>query len=129
MLAVVSVRTSGAAFVGGQRIHILNERYGWNRSFSDPAGSAWWILFEAHPALEKRVSIVVDDGTWLSGALRGWSRDAEDHGDRDLVIQDPLLIRRPGSDCVLELDIGAVAISTRRIQYLTVEYLEVPAPE
>lgn len=96
----------------------------------DPASSGWWILFEQLPNTEKILGITMDDGTWFSGKLYSWSRDAEDTPDRELTLSAPLYIRPSGSQSVKEVeDAQGFTVSARHIRYLTVNYVNKSAPE
>jgi len=89
---------------------------------------AWWVLFNAQPASRCYVGCTLDDGTYLAGFLYTYSPDSDETADRELTLTGPIEYRVAGSASAVELSVGAIAISARKIQYLTVSYLPVPTP-
>lgn len=86
--------------------------------------SSWTLLFTEHPDARIHVGCVLDDGSYVSGWLRSFSRAAEDVEDRELTLTAPILYRAPDRNRLSALpDVGAVAISARRLQLLTVSYI------
>jgi hypothetical protein len=122
VIAYVSI-AGVLSWVAGSSVPRAAWRHISRRSPVDPAASSWWVLFDEHPDLEKLVGIALNDGTWIGGTLRSWSRDADESADRDLTIQAPIYIRNSNSNKIqLIEEAGALAISARSILYLTVEY-------
>ncbi|MCU1362774.1 MAG: putative rane protein [Acidimicrobiaceae bacterium] len=119
-LAYLVIATSISAFLGSvvfQRV-IQRARHG----APDPTSSAWWILFEQQPDHDKILSIILEDGTWLSGTLLSWSKDSDDSPDRELTIRDPMQYRSAKGKKSHPLEGAAVVVSARRILYLSVQY-------
>ncbi len=87
---------------------------------------AWWVLFNAQPASRCYVGCTLDDGTYLAGFLYTYSPDSDETADRELTLTGPIEYRATGSADTAELTVGAIAISARKVQYLTVSYLPVP---
>jgi hypothetical protein len=101
----------------------------------DPDNSAWWTLFDQPPVKVDPNSgwravagLTLEDGTWLQGRVAGWNMSSDDGPDRDLVIEKPLWIRRPGKDVVAYPGAEAVAVNASRIKWLDVHYVEVAKP-
>jgi hypothetical protein len=94
----------------------------------DPGASAWWQILSADgnnaPTATRRVTVFLKDGGLLVGNLKSFSRDAEEHADRDLVLQGPLLYQGPLSTKLSELDGAAVVVSAREVQFLEVLLIE-----
>ncbi|WP_158842035.1 DUF6338 family protein [Saccharothrix deserti] len=86
--------------------------------------SAWTLLFTAHPDAKVFVGCVLDDGSYVAGRLLSFSRAAEDVADRELTLTGPITYRAPEKTETSVLpDVGATAISARRIVLLNVSYL------
>lgn len=111
----------------------------WNRavdrrplSWLTPRGgvtqeSAWWGLFTNEPDIRVYAGCTLDDGSYLGGYVLSYSPNSEETADRELVLAGTITFRGAESDAEpIDLDVGAVAISARRLQYLTVSYLETP---
>jgi hypothetical protein len=85
--------------------------------------SAWTLLFSEHPGARIYVGCLLDDGSYVTGRLRTYSRASEDDEDRDLTLTGPISYRGPGDTNAAVLpDVGAAAISARRLTLLTVSY-------
>ncbi|TNC26503.1 DUF6338 family protein [Amycolatopsis alkalitolerans] len=85
--------------------------------------SGWTQLFTGHPGARIHVGCLLDDGSYVTGRLRGYSRTAEDGRDRDLTLTGPISYRAPRETTSAVLpDVGAAAISARRLTLLTVSY-------
>lgn len=133
----VALATAVSAFAGGT---IAIRLAGWLVSRNEkarrwfeawraehaPISSAWWTVFELEPLAAKILSVRLSDGTVLTGQLYSYSQDADDHADRDVVLQAPLFIQNPDSDEVHELPGASVIISAREIRFLTVRYESAP---
>jgi hypothetical protein len=134
LLAFLLVTSAAATLLGSRPSQNAWRRFrNWLRKLrkhsaldnSDPMGSSWWSLFEPFPEYEKIVGLQLDDGTWIGGTLRSWSRQADENSDRDLILQEPLFLRPPG--VVKEeslVNAGAVTVNAGRIRYMTVAYKE-----
>ncbi|GHF40411.1 hypothetical protein FHX82_004822 [Amycolatopsis bartoniae] len=85
--------------------------------------SGWTRLFSEHPGARIYVGCLLEDGTYVTGRLRTYSRSAEDGQDRDLTLTGPISYRAPGESSLAVLpDVGAAAVSARRLSLLTVTY-------
>lgn len=87
------------------------------------ADSAWWTLFHQNPGNKIYVGVVLEDDTYLAGALLSYSPDSDETADRELTLVGPIKFRPSGGESEVDLDVGAVAVSARRIRYMTVSYL------
>jgi hypothetical protein len=94
-------------------------------SFVDPA---WWTLFNQYPDKQAYAGAVLDDGSYLGGWLLAFNPDTNETADRELALAGPIAYRSPTAYETVDLGVGAVAVSARRVQYLTVSYLE-PGPD
>ncbi|SIR31240.1 DUF6338 family protein [Micromonospora avicenniae] len=108
-------------------------RFGKLLRHAEPQQSSWWLLLREHPDLPKYVGCYLDDGSYVAGRLHSFSRVSDETADRDLSLrhdpEHPLVYRPKGADQTYPLtNIGAVAISARRIVLLTVTYREAPPP-
>jgi hypothetical protein len=116
---IVILGSAAAALVG---------RTGSSGKKVDPRAPAWWQIFSADgdnaPQAIRRLSIYLKDGAVLSGALKSYSREAEEHGDRELVLQEPLYFQAAGAEAFAPLDGTAVIVSAREVQFVEV-YLDV----
>lgn len=93
------------------------------------AMSAWTLLFTAHPDAAVYVGCLLDDGSYVAGRLLSFSRAAEDVADRELTLTGPITYRAPektGSSVLP--DVGATAVSARRIVLLNVSYVPDAVP-
>lgn len=94
----------------------------------DPGASAWWQTLSADgdnaPTATRRVTVFLKDGGSLVGNLKSFSRDAEEHADRDLVLQSPLLYQGPASKEYSELDGAAIVVSAREVQFFEVLFID-----
>jgi hypothetical protein len=88
------------------------------------ADPAWWVLFQQYPDKLVYAGAVLDDGSYLGGWVLSYSPDSDETADRELTLSGPISYRSPTEDAVVDLGVGAVAVSARRIQYLTVSYVE-----
>lgn len=85
--------------------------------------SAWTLLFNEHPGARIYVGCLLDDGSYVNGRLRTYSRASEDGQDRDLTLTGPISYRGPDETHAAVLpDVGAAAVSARRLKLLTVSY-------
>jgi hypothetical protein len=111
---------SGVAALCGWRL-VSNKKV-------DPGASAWWQILSADgnnaPEATRRVTVFLKDGGALVGNLKSFSRDAEEHADRDLVLQSPLFYQGPVSKEYSTLDGAAVIVSAREVQFLEVLLIE-----
>jgi hypothetical protein len=85
--------------------------------------STWWGLFSAYPDRRVYVGCTLDDGTYVGGWLLSYSPDSDETDNRELALTGPLAFRAPEAENTDTLEVGAVTISARRLQYLTVSYL------
>jgi hypothetical protein len=88
------------------------------------ANPAWWTLFNQYPDKEAYIGAVLDDGSYLGGWLLAYNPDSAETADRDITLTGPITYRSPTAYEAVDLGVGAVAVSARRIQYLTVSYLD-----
>ena len=110
------------AFVAtGSVVAFLRGRH---RAFSrkaDAGASAWWQVFSSdngnEPHAVRRVSVYLKDGSMLVGNLKSFNNEAEEHADRDLILQTPLSFQNAGSDNLYALEGTAVVVSAREIQF------------
>lgn len=93
----------------------------------EPQHSAWWLLFREHADTDVYLGCVLDDGSYLAGQLHSYSRVPTEHGDRELTLRGDISYRPPGDDTTTTLpDVNAVAVSAKRLTFLTVSYLPRP---
>lgn len=93
----------------------------------EPQHSAWWLLFREHPDTDVHLGCVLDDGGYLGGKLHSYSRVPTEHGDRELTLSGDISYRPPGGETADVLpQVNAVAVSSRRLTFLTVSYVERP---
>jgi hypothetical protein len=85
--------------------------------------STWWGLFSAYPDRRVYAGCTLDDGTYVGGWLLSYSPDSDETENRELALTGPLAFRAPEAEETDTLEVGAVTISARRLQYLTVSYL------
>ena len=97
---------------------------GRRRAFSskpDAGASAWWQVFSSDndnaPDAVRRVSVYLKDGSMLVGNLKSFNNEAEEHADRDLILQAPLSFQNAGSENLYALEGTAVVVSAREIQF------------
>lgn len=90
-----------------------------------PIASSWWGVLEAHPDKVTVVAITLNDDSTLVGNLFSYSMDADESQDRDIVLQSPLFLLKPGEPGLVLPDPIAI-VSAREIKYLTVNYREKP---
>lgn len=86
--------------------------------------SAWWGLFNADPDSRVYVGCTLDDGTYLAGWLLSFSPNSDETENRELVLVGPIAFRAPDAIDETTLQVGAVTVSARRLQYLTVSYIQ-----
>jgi len=133
VVGAVLVATLVCAFVGGtsalklveqlaKRSERLAKKIETWKSDHAPISSAWWTAFELQPLAAKRISITLSEGTVLSGLLYSYSQDADDHPDRDVVLQAPLFIQNPEAESFKPLPGASLIVSAREIRFLTVVY-------
>jgi Family of unknown function (DUF6338) len=87
--------------------------------------SAWWRLFETQPEKYKLVRCQLDDGSLVQGLVHSYSVKGDETADREIVLRAPLVIRHATGGLNRE-ERGALAISSRRIVYLYVDYIDPP---
>ncbi|TVT25255.1 DUF6338 family protein [Amycolatopsis acidiphila] len=105
-----------AAFAAGPRLRRRKREH-------EAYASAWTLLFSEHPGARIHVGCLLDDGSYATGRLRTYSRASEDGQDRDLTLTGPISYRGPGdTDAAVLPDVGAAAVSARRLTLLTVTY-------
>lgn len=117
LVSVVLLASVVAGLLGSPRFNFLIPRSG---------GSAWWHLFEEakpHDTTDIQVAVTLADDAVLTGVLHSWNRDADDHGDRELVLSSPIWLQPPESGVVERLETEVLAIASRQIKYLSVQYL------
>ena len=89
--------------------------------------SAWWRLFEEFrpdvPINRRYVSCVLEDGTFVAGKLLSFNRAADDLGDRDLILGEPIQYRAKGAKKTVTYPADTVCVSARRIKVMFVTYL------
>ncbi|GGI97851.1 DUF6338 family protein [Streptomyces brasiliensis] len=91
--------------------------------------SSWWLLFHSYPrdvgARSVYVGCELEGGAYLGGILKNFAHQAEETGDRELVLVAPLEYR-PGPDAPARPLSGhhAVSVSARHIRFLTTTYLD-----
>ncbi|MFD4673619.1 DUF6338 family protein [Lentzea sp. NPDC058450] len=127
--AVLLVAIVTGYLVAGRRVQALVRRAARRATSREPHASAWWLLFEEHPPqFPVHVGCYLTDGAYLSGRLHSYSRVGKESGDRELTLRDKITYREPGEGASTELlrNVGAVSISARSIQFLTVTYLAPP---
>lgn len=106
----------------------------WGFGWLFPRGSvgaepAWWVLFEAHPEDQVYVGCVLEDGSYLGGWVNSYSPDSDETPDRELTLAGPITYRGSDDDEPADLGVSAVAVSARRLSYLTVTYVPPPTSE
>lgn len=92
----------------------------------------WWYLFKLFcPGTDRYVGCILEDDTYLGGKLYSFNPNPNEMGDRELILLGPITVRNPGEDTEYILGgsgddegVGAVSVSARSIQYLSVSYLE-----
>ena len=89
--------------------------------------SAWWFLFREVPGTRVYAGCTLDDGTYLGGYILSYSPDSDETENRELVLTGPVAFRGPKAEDEIALEVGAVTVSARRLQYLTVSYLPAAA--
>jgi hypothetical protein len=94
--------------------------------------SSWWLLFHTYPrvngATEIRVGCELVDGSYVAGKLQHFAFQAEETGDRELALGQPLDYR-PDTGDVSSRHLESqqlVTISARQIKFMTVAYLVPP---
>lgn len=120
----------GALAVGSDRAQVLLDHA--PLKWVKPKGAvspnpSWWVLFNQHPDKQVYAGVALDDGTYLSGWVLSFSPDSDETADREITLSGPVMISTASSPTLVDLGVGAVAISARRIQYLTVSYVD-PSP-
>jgi hypothetical protein len=132
LLVFACAAAVGAArFAGSAGAQQLGERAPF--SWFTPRGGvsadpAWWTLFKQFPDKQVYAGAMLDDGSYLGGWVLSFSPNSDETADRELTLSGPISYRSPTVDEPVDLGVGAVALSARRIQYLTVSYLE-PEPD
>jgi Family of unknown function (DUF6338) len=91
---------------------------------------AWWEIFTAYPRSRRWVQCVLDDGTYIAGDLHSFNPDPNETDDRELSLQGKIVVRNRGDDRAVLLGgdkgVGAVILSARKIQYMSVSYIKRP---
>lgn len=129
--AVLLIALVTGYLAAGRRVQAFVRRSARKTASTEPHASAWWLLFEEHPAVVPvHVGCYLNDGGYLSGRLHSYSRVGKESGDRELTLRDEITYREPGDDSAARVlaNVGAVSISARSIQFLTVTYLAPPEP-
>lgn len=98
--------------------------------------SSWWLLFKAWPkgmvAEHKRKIIVrtacfLDDGSLVEGTASNFNDHADETGDRDIILVEPLeRITATGEH--QKLDSHAAVLSARNIKTMLLYYRSEPEP-
>lgn len=125
-VVLLTVAVTVGYLVAGRRTQALVRRSARRSVSTEPHASAWWLLFEEHPReVRVHVGCYLTDGGYLSGRLHSYSRVGKESGDRELTLRDEITYRRPGETTTSEVlgNVGAVSVSARNIQFLTVTYL------
>lgn len=125
-LLVIATMLATAAAGGWQRR--IAERLGRRRA-AEPMReheaylSGWALLFSENPGTLVHLGCFLDDGSYVAGRLRSYSRAADDVADRELTLTGPIVYRAPEGKAAAPLsDVGAAAISARHLVLLTVSY-------
>lgn len=128
-VALLAAATLGAYLATKPGVRGLGEKLRLTGPYPhDSTVSAWWILFERWPdGRDIQVACVLDDGSAIRGRFGSFNTTAEDSPDRDIILQEPLYYRPPGSAEELLYDMSTVCFSARRIVSLFVNYSD-PAP-
>jgi Family of unknown function (DUF6338) len=93
----------------------------------DSTVSGWWILFEKWEAgRDITVGCILEDGSFVEGAVGSISRVPDDSPDRDLILTQPIRYRPPGADGpeAPAYECGAVCISASRIVAMFISYTD-----
>jgi hypothetical protein len=94
----------------------------------DSRVSAWTLTFTERPGARIHIGCLLDDGSYLTGKLHTFSRSASDGPDRELTLSGPIGYRgASGKPFVTLPDVHVAVVSARRLQLLTVTYVENPA--
>ncbi|MEU0878453.1 DUF6338 family protein [Lentzea sp. NPDC005914] len=127
--AVLALAIAVGYLAAGRRVQAVVRRSARRAASSEPHASAWWLLFEEHPPeVPVHVGCYLSDGGYLSGRLHSYSRVGKESGDRELTLRDEITYREPGEASATRVlhNVGAVSVSARNIQFLTVTYLAPP---
>jgi Family of unknown function (DUF6338) len=91
----------------------------------EPHASAWWLLFNEHPDAVVYVGCFLDNGSYISGRLHSYSRDAREDRHHELTLRGSITYVPPeGSGRAEALtNVGAVAINSRNVTLMTVSYV------
>jgi len=128
-IGMLLVATIGAAFVATpfvrervRQIPALGTILGLPH---EPFLSGWGRMFSEQPKARVYVGCSLEDGSYIGGYLRSWSRASDDLPDRDLTLTGSITYRAPGAEegSVLP-SVGGMIISARRIMSITVSYVE-----
>ncbi|MFF0446712.1 DUF6338 family protein [Streptomyces sp. NPDC004609] len=125
-LAVACATAYGAGAGRWWKVLPPSGRQRWNDRVRrlEPQNSAWWLLFREHPDAEVYIGCVLEDGSYLAGVLHSYSRVPLEHGDRELTLRGDISYRPPGeTETTVLPQVNAVAVSARRLAFLTVTYL------
>lgn len=119
------IATASGYVAASRRVQTVVLRLSRGSVSAEPHASAWWMLFEEYPANPVHVGCHLTDGGYLGGRLHSYSRLGKESGDRELTLRDDITYVRPGDAAEPRLlrDVGAVSVSARNIQFLTVTYL------
>jgi hypothetical protein len=122
VVVLLGIATVGAAVAAAKPVRRLRRRPG---AGEHPAQlSAWWLLFTANPGSRVHLGCLLDDGSYVAGMLRSFNQAGDDVQDRELTLTGPVTYRAPGASQAAELPgVGAVAVSARRLQLVTVSYV------
>lgn len=87
--------------------------------------SSWDRLFnEWRRGLDIRLGCELDDGSWIEGDLADYNPTTVESGDRDLILEQPVMYRPRGhAESVPYGTQGSVCLSARHIRVMFVNYL------
>ena len=86
--------------------------------------SQWWRLFHnIYPEAYRYVGCHLQDDSYISGYLVGYSVNADETPDREISLGAPISYRPSAANQATELkDVAAVTVSARQLKFLTVTY-------
>lgn len=89
------------------------------------APSSWWMLFDKlDRSAAKLVGCVLDDGSYVQGCLVAFNNNADESGDRDMLLRQPVHYRPPGGDKIVHYAASVACVSASRIVVMFVSYLD-----
>ncbi|CCH29477.1 DUF6338 family protein [Actinosynnema sp. NPDC047251] len=124
-VVLLVIATAGGGVAAARRVQAAVRRSTRRSASDEPYASAWWQLFEEHVSVPIHVGCFLTDGGYLGGRLHSYSRVGKESGDRELTLRDDITYRSSGDTSSAQLlrNVGAVSVSARNIQFLTVTYL------